>query len=211
MSIKAFIISLFMLSFVSSCGSENDGRKQQKEKRDAPDFKHPAATVLSPLGTACSVDYRHRFAALNFEADRATPALLSVIGWAEGLGNCYHYSFTYQPFDSFARHPGVSYCVRGLCSTAAGRYQFLKSTWEQLASKEKLPSFEPRYQDQGALALIRERQISDYDHAYDFPRFKRAMSFLGPVWASLPGSPYGQATRSLEDAWQRYQDYLEEP
>lgn len=190
-------IILLCWMLLSSCGPGSEG--------PSPLLKMPG-----PDG-ACDVRSPLRYSALDFGSDRATPSLLSVIAWAEGTGNCYNYSFSYQPFASFAAHPGISYCSGDYCSTAAGRYQFLKATWERLAIKRSFPSFDPLYQDAGAIALIEEKQINDYAAPYDYPRFKRAMMILGPVWASLPGAPYGQPTRSIEDAWQRYQKFLQDP
>jgi lysozyme len=46
---------------------------------------------------------------------------------------------------------------KGLKSTAAGAYQFLASTWDDLKRKLNLPDFGPHSQDLAAQELIRER------------------------------------------------------
>lgn len=194
------ILMLALLALLGACGSE-----EQSPKTTPGELPAPASFPR------CDKQSRQRTTAKDFGADRGTPSLLSVVGWAEGLGDCYHYTFAYQAIVSFAAHPRQKICASGYCSTAAGRYQFLASTWDDLATKYRYPTFEPLYQDEGAWALLRERQIDDSATIYDFPRFKRAMSILGKVWASLPGSPYGQPTRSIEDAWARYQLYTSQP
>lgn len=190
---------LSLIFFMAACGSSDEPENAADELPIPPQFK------------SCSFQSKQRKTAKDFGTDRGTPSLLSVVGWAEGLGDCYHYSFAYKPFTSFSSHPKEKICASAYCSTAAGRYQFLAATWEQLAIKNRYPTFEPLYQDEGAWALIREKQVDDTASIYDFPRFKRAMGILGKVWASLPGSTYGQPTRSIEDAWARYQLYTEQP
>lgn len=57
-------------------------------------------------------------------------------------------------FSDFSKHPGVVGVRTSLGpSTAAGRYQFTKSTWGPLAAKLGLKDFSPESQDKAALYL----------------------------------------------------------
>lgn len=76
-------------------------------------------------------------------------------------------------------------------STASGAYQMLLATWNRLKSKLGLADFSPASQDRAALELLREAGALSSVDAGDPVAAAHAAS---GVWASLPGSPYGQAT-----------------
>lgn len=97
-------------------------------------------------------------------------------------------------FEGFEHHPNIVNSAAGLKSTAAGAYQFLYSTWSGLVAKYSFPDFSPYSQDCGAIALIAGRGALDDVQA---GRFDEAVAKCNREWASLPGSPYGQPTRSL--------------
>ena len=80
-------------------------------------------------------------------------------------------------------------------SSAAGRYQFLKGTWDGLAKQYGLKDFGERSQDIGALALIAQKGQLERVVAGDI---KGAVSNLGSVWASLPSSTYKQGKKSWD-------------
>lgn len=46
--------------------------------------------------------------------------------------NQYKICFTNKVFESFTEHPNIKYSANGLCSSASGRYQFLKKTWDEI-------------------------------------------------------------------------------
>lgn len=94
-------------------------------------------------------------------------------------------------FSSYHDHPRQSiylpaYKIR---STAAGRYQFLIRTWDDLAKRFDLPDFSPASQDEGAKQLI--RQCKALQLVYD-GRIRDAIHACRRIWASLPGAGYGQ-------------------
>lgn len=106
-------------------------------------------------------------------------------------------------FASFADHPRQVIAARGLPrSTAAGAYQFLEGTWDDARRALDLPDFSPASQDAAAVWLIRRRgALADIRAG----RFEAAIAKLGREWASLPGSPYGQPTRTLGEVRAMYE------
>lgn len=135
--------------------------------------------------------------------DPNVQAFLTLIRTGEGtLGpNGYRTIFGGQLFDSFADHPRVKVTAGSYTSTAAGAYQFLASTWDNMQAKYNLPDFSPASQDLACLGLIKgDGALSDVVAG----RFKMAIDKCNKTWASLPGSPYGQPTLT----YARAQDVL---
>jgi muramidase (phage lysozyme) len=132
-------------------------------------------------------------------------AFLKTIRYAEGTSgpDGYRTMFTGKLFDSYDAHPNINNCSGALCSTAAGAYQFLYSTWLELKLKLALPDFSPNSQDLAAVEKIRERGALNDVIAGEFAT---AVSKLNREWASLPGSPYGQPTRTLAQLQSVYQN-----
>lgn len=101
-------------------------------------------------------------------------------------------------FDSYHDHPRESvwlpaYNIR---STAAGRYQFLSRTWDDLVERFGLVDFTPASQDKGAVYLIRQCKALSLIHA---GRIREAISACRRIWASLPGAEYGQRELDVEE------------
>ncbi|HDL7449678.1 TPA: glycoside hydrolase family 104 protein [Yersinia enterocolitica] len=87
-------------------------------------------------------------------------------------------------------------------TSAAGRYQFTSSSWDDAAKALNLTDFSPRSQDLAALFLIqRAGQLENVTNG----NFADATSGLGGGWASLPSSNYAQPKRSWEEI-QGYSD-----
>lgn len=116
----------------------------------------------------------------------------------------YRMIFGGELFDSFADHPRKLVKKSGYSSTAAGAYQFLSRTWDECQKALKLPDFSPESQDKAAVFLIKRRKALDDVIA---GRFENAVGKCGLEWASLPGSPYGQPTKSMDRARQVYEKY----
>jgi muramidase (phage lysozyme) len=125
-------------------------------------------------------------------------AMLDVIAACEGTAgkDGYRTQFGGGTFESFADHPRqvIERTMGGkpIASSAAGRYQFLGRTWASVAEQYDLPSFEPQWQDAGAVALIIGRGALEDIRA---GRLDAATAKLNREWASLPGAPYGQPTK----------------
>jgi muramidase (phage lysozyme) len=106
-------------------------------------------------------------------------------------------------FDSFDDHPNVLVKASGYSSTAAGAGQFLHRTWERLQTAYGFPDFSPACQDEAMVALIHERGALQLVQS---GRIAEAIKLINKEWASLPGSPYGQPTRTLTWALKSYTD-----
>ncbi len=131
-------------------------------------------------------------------------AFLRVIRFAEGTAgeNGYRTMFGGKLFDvsNGWEHPNI--CVKFFdklknkenCSTAAGAYQFLYSTWSGKRSQLNLADFSPANQDLAALQLIADKGALEDVKA---GRFATAIDKVKKVWASLPGAGYQQPEKSL--------------
>jgi muramidase (phage lysozyme)/uncharacterized protein YciI len=135
--------------------------------------------------------------------DANVKAFLAVIRAGEGTADAGGYSrhFGGAQFDNFNDHPRKA-ITAGLgrnqyTSTAAGAYQFLARTWDGLVRQYGFADFRPSTQDIAALALIDGRKALDDVLA---GRVADAVRKCNREWASLPGSPYGQPTRTMAQA-----------
>lgn len=125
-------------------------------------------------------------------------------GTADELG--YNRIVGGELFESFADHPRKRVRITGynVWSTAAGAYQFLSSTWDDMARKYHLPDFSPHSQDLAAVGLIiRRKALNDVLAG----RIPEAIDKCHDEWASLPGSQYGQRTESLAAVLAEYAKY----
>ena len=112
-------------------------------------------------------------------------------------GTPYNELYGYGNFSDFSKHPNILVTSGGYTSTAAGRYQILKKTWDSVQSKLNLPDFSPLSQDKAAIQLIKDRGA--YNDVIQ-GNFESAIAKTNKEWASLPGAPYGQPTYSLKKA-----------
>jgi len=126
-------------------------------------------------------------------------AMLAVIRKGEGTSDSKGYQsiFGGQLFTSFADHPRIKVTKNGYTSTAAGAYQFLARVWDETKTAMHLKDFSPASQDLAALGRIAARGALDDVIA---GRFAAAINKMGKEWASLPNSPYGQPTQTMQGA-----------
>lgn len=136
-------------------------------------------------------------------------AFLDMIAYAEGTAgpDGYRTMFGYRYFDSFADHPRQVFSFvnskgQQLKTSAAGRYQFLASTWDELKQKLGLQDFSPASQDAGAIELIRQRGALNDVRA---GRIVDAIAKVRTIWASLPGAGYSQPERNISNLIAAYQ------
>lgn len=136
-------------------------------------------------------------------------ALLNTIRYAEGsaLQNGYTIMFGGKHFTDFSKHPNQkTYFLdrrtgQQNYSTAAGAYQFLFSTWENLRKKLNLPDFSPDSQDKAAIELIRQSGAFDL---IGQGKFNTAISKIRKIWASLPGAGYLQPEKNISELQNYY-------
>jgi muramidase (phage lysozyme) len=155
--------------------------------------------------------------------DRRIKAFFDVLGFTEGTGNNYGkvvngtvISAPYNPelvgqrnvsVTDLSRHPDILVRLNAsLKSTAAGRYQFLSSTWGELG----MPNFGARSQDIAAVKLMKRRKMIEPILAGNL---RQAVTNGAPEWASLPtaggGSFYGgQPARTFEEISAKYSESL---
>lgn len=140
-------------------------------------------------------------------AEQNVAAFLRMIRYAEGTAGEEGYRTLYggELFDQFADHPRIPVSAmlggRPITSTAAGAYQILARTWDEVQAALNLPDFSPASQDAAAVYLIRRRGALEDVRA---GRFEQAIAKVAREWASLPGSPYGQPVKSLEQVREIY-------
>lgn len=129
-------------------------------------------------------------------------AFLAVIRRGEGTAdsNGYRRLVGGQLFDGYADHPRIRVFIPrlGQVSTAAGAYQFLESTWDEVSGKLGLPDFSPASQDIAAVERLRYRRaLADVIAG----RFDDALRKVSWEWASLPPYRYGgQGVLSADQA-----------
>ena len=141
-------------------------------------------------------------------------AFLSMIASSEGTDRaadpyrvCYGYKHTIADLsdhpantgewkgerlsDAMCKGAGLS---PGCVSTAAGRYQMIRRTWDGCARALGLSDFTGPSQDAAAVYLVKQRGALDDVQA---GRIADAIDKCRREWASLPGADYGQPERRL--------------
>ena len=137
-----------------------------------------------------------------------TRALLDTIAYTEGTSkepnSGYNTQFTGKQFKDLSKHPREKLKGGGHVSDAAGRYQFLSKTYDDI----KMTSLEPEEQDRGAVKLaLRRLKFKTPDelesHLKKNGMDSLVMDELSREWASFPDSKgkgrYGQPIKSLEE------------
>jgi len=128
--------------------------------------------------------------------DKNVLAFLALIKYTEGAN--YNTLFGGGLFSDYSDHPRhkITRSLAGnpITSSAAGAYQFLTKTWDECAAALALPDFSPESQDKAAVFLIDRRGVLDEVLQGNW---EKAILGCNREWASLPGSPYGQPTKTL--------------
>jgi muramidase (phage lysozyme) len=102
-------------------------------------------------------------------------------------------------FPSYAAHPNVY--NKATNSDAAGRYQIMHYWWQAYLPLLHLPDFSPISQDLYALEQLKERKAIPWILVGNL---QRAISAVSNIWASLPGSQYGQHVNQMADLTATY-------
>ena len=138
-------------------------------------------------------------------------AFLWMIRKCEGTSakDGYNYLFGSSPknarrFKSFEKHPKIPYEFKVGTKTqrtdAAGAYQFLGSTYDDLVKTLGVKDFKPYTQELMAAELISQRNCLQI---LMNGGFMVALKKCATTWASLPDAPYGQPIKTVEEckAW----------
>jgi len=129
------------------------------------------------------------------ELSREARALLETIAGPESAGN-YDIIYGGGRFSDYADHPRQYVTItsgpnKGQKSSAAGKYQFLGSTWDDQAQKLGLTDFSPASQDMAAWNLAQEeyRRDTGRDLQADLASgdISRVAPSLRNQWTSMPG------------------------
>ncbi|WP_411572231.1 glycoside hydrolase family 104 protein [Vreelandella titanicae] len=136
-------------------------------------------------------------------------AFLDTLAFAEGtprFGNQDGFNVIVggKTFNSYDDHPRqlVWLPAYEIHSSAAGRYQFLIRTWDDLVERFHLPDFTPASQDLGAIHLIRQCKALALIHD---GRIRDAIHACRNIWASLPGAGYGQRELAIDELLSVYE------
>ncbi|MCC3409420.1 MAG: glycoside hydrolase family protein [Microcoleus sp. PH2017_10_PVI_O_A] len=153
-------------------------------------------------------------------------ALMRTISASESnVSRPYHVVYGGKYVLDLSRHP--DWCVKivngpnvGKCTTAAGRYQFLTSTWKDKAKRyHPKPgnfvlwqdySFEPEYQDAVVYAWLSDRKVwkADIPEMLKQERLTDVLRMLSGTWTSLG---YGIENNSMSSSLPKvYQKMLRE-
>lgn len=133
-------------------------------------------------------------------------AFLDMISVPEGTSgvNGYRTMFTGKLFESFEDHPRRLQRSGKLASDAAGKYQFLSTTWDMVAQDLGLSDFSPPNQDLAAIELMRRRGALPF---VEEGNVRSACNLCSWEWASLPPGRYGQPSVSFEEAERLFQQF----
>ena len=170
---------------------------------------------------------------LHFTGDApGVLAMLDAIAYAEFRGHsestsesAYKTIVDYRAFSDFSGHPRL--LVRRSDSDAAGRYQFISTSWDDAQRyisenriseitwlKGRMPDFSPASQDKMAIFKMWWRfgytPLKSIRYG-DSATLNQVTRRLAGEWASLPGSKYGQGTLDWSTFssyyWTRYRLY----
>ena len=148
-------------------------------------------------------------------------AILDTIAWAEGTikygqFDGYNVLFGGKTFNDNFDHPWNIYPQpekfyfndNGVqnWSTAAGRYQFLQKTWNQISSDNLLRSFNESNQDIGAILLAISKQ--NFLESLETEDYEKSFDSIKEIWASLPAAGYGQPEKKMIDTLNYFENLL---
>lgn len=147
--------------------------------------------------------------------NNARSALLDTIAGTESPG--YNVMYGGSTFTDFTDHPRVAHEITvgpnaGLTSTAAGKYQFLSSTWDRVAAELGLTDFTPASQDKAALHLAAQDYKAATGRNLDADlaagNIGNIAKGLSGTWTSLPGGI--EATTTVDRFTRSYRSNLAE-
>lgn len=186
------VASTLMAVGVAGCSAPSDQTSDTNaEPTESTSEELSGGSCAASLATG-AVPHKHR-------------ALLDTIAFTEGTRghgqDGYNVTFAYHYFSSCTHHPNLHICSGGYCSTAAGRYQFLTTTWNGLG----YGNFGPANQDRGGMKLVSRRHaLVPAGRAMNATEFVNTMNRISYEWASLPPGRYGQPSYSMAATRRQY-------
>ena len=121
-----------------------------------------------------------------------------------------------RQFTDMSRHPNSPMATGwGTQSEAAGKYQFMKPTWDMAKNALGLKDFSRESQEKAGRYLTQQRGVNPDQVITTREEFVKAMDKLAPEWASLPASykggksHYGQPSKNTDELWKIYQQNLQ--
>jgi muramidase (phage lysozyme) len=161
--------------------NKSEKLKELEEALQHPNVRAMLQVIRYAEGTTGDKGYQMLFGGETWSCDDSTKHPNKTI--SKGGETC----------DVFTKHPNKTISKEDYTTTAAGAYQFLSSTWEELVKQYGFQDFSPHNQDLGAVALIKKRgALEDVKSG----RFREAIYKISWEWASLPGpdgnSRYGR-------------------
>lgn len=149
----------------------------------------------------------------RYASDPNVRKMFDLVAYTEGVKHGYNTMFGNQRIDNLSAHPNIRKQFKQTdgktnYTTAAGRYQFLKPTWDGLSRQYGLKDFSPQNQDIAAVALLAQNGALPYVLKGDFAT---AIQKSGGTWASLPSSKYKQGKRSWNDVNQFLGGNIQQP
>lgn len=182
----------------------------RKKTQDGWESINPSTALIKYSFQPFSVTAKNRYDGTKVASKGLNPkvaAFLDMIAYAEGTlrEDGYEILYGFERFDDFSKHPNKVICKphngRKLCSSAAGRYQFMPKTWEEV----KQSDFSPESQDKGAIELLKQRGILTL---IENDQTALAINKARYTWASFPGNTYGQKQIPLGELLKFYSQRL---
>lgn len=151
----------------------------------------------------------------NPNVQRALASIRAAEGTAQ-YTDPYSVGFGGRQIGDLSQHPGTLSAFSDNSgnrkkTSAAGAYQFLNRSWGDMSRNLGLKDFGPENQDIAAIGLLDRSGALDNVLAGDVNGF---VADANGTWASLPGSPYNQPTKSrsfINRAWNSYTPEVDIP
>lgn len=174
---------------------DRDRKERAKQLHDEWIKAHPQGGGLR--------EWWHRQFGHDTVADQTmTPEQSRFLNTIAGPESGGKYNVRYTPgggttFDDLSKHPNIPELItsgphKGETSTAAGKYQFLKTTWDRIAGELGLTDFSPASQDKAAWHLAATTYFQKTRRALlaDLQEGGHGAEIAGALkgqWDSLPG------------------------